>query len=150
MKLAEALQERADLNQRMEQLRARLCRNATVQEGESPAEDPMELLAEADACAARLEELMTRINLTNSTVKTGGVTLTELIARKDALTLKISVYRDLLSNASQLASRAARSEIRIRSAVDVRALQKQTDALSRDLRETDNLLQQANWTADLL
>ena len=37
MKLAEALQERADLNRRLEQLRVRLCNNATVQEGEKPA-----------------------------------------------------------------------------------------------------------------
>ena len=52
MKLAEALQERADLNRRIEQLRARLENNALVQEGESPAEDPSELLAELDRCLA--------------------------------------------------------------------------------------------------
>ena len=39
MKLAEALQERADLNRQIEQLQARLYNNAVVQEGEKPAED---------------------------------------------------------------------------------------------------------------
>ena len=44
MKLAEALQERADLNRRIEQLRARIQTNALVQEGEKPAEDPQKLI----------------------------------------------------------------------------------------------------------
>ena len=38
MKLAEALQERADLNSKINELRCRLGNNATVQEGEAPAE----------------------------------------------------------------------------------------------------------------
>lgn len=65
MKLAEALQERADLNSKINELRSRLSNNATVQEGEAPAENPAELLSQLDECAARLEELMARINATN-------------------------------------------------------------------------------------
>ena len=42
MKLAEALQERADLNRRIAGLSSRLADNALVQEGERPAEDPAE------------------------------------------------------------------------------------------------------------
>ena len=53
MKLAEALQERADLNRQIEQLKARLYNNALVQEGEAPAEDPNELLAQLDRSTAR-------------------------------------------------------------------------------------------------
>ena len=66
MKLAEALQERADLNRRIAQLRSRLLSNAQVQEGETPSEDPQELLTELDSCIMRLSSLMTRINLCNS------------------------------------------------------------------------------------
>ena len=150
MKLAEALQERADINRRMEQLRVRLIRNATVQEGEKPAEDPNELIKELDDCSARLEELMTRINKTNSMTSVDGKTLTELIAKRDALTFKVSIYRSFLNEASNLASRASRNEIKILSTVNVRKLQKQVDDMSRDLRLTDNALQQANWTIDLL
>ena len=65
MKLAEALQERADLNRRIEQLRSRLDSNALVQEGEKPAEEPEQLLRELDGCVERLEELMAKINRTN-------------------------------------------------------------------------------------
>lgn len=149
MKLAEALQERADLNRQIEQLKARLYNNALVQEGEAPAEDPKELLAQLDRSAARLEELMAAINLANCRTVVDGRTLTELIARKDCLRLKIEAYRDLVEAASQTARRATRSEIRIHSAVDVKDIQAAVDAMSKELRLLDNQLQQTNWTTDL-
>ena len=149
MKLAEALQERADLNRRIEQLRARLSNNALVQEGENPAENPEELLVELDACISRLEELMAKINLTNCKTVVDGKTLTELIAQKDTLTLKIASYRDLIDFASRIAQRATRSEIKIMSAVDVKALQKKTDEMAKQLRLIDNTIQQTNWTTEL-
>lgn len=40
MKLAEALNLRADVSKRLSQLSERLTANAKVQEGDSPAEDP--------------------------------------------------------------------------------------------------------------
>ena len=97
MKLAEALQERADLNRRIEQLNARLYRNSKV----------------------------------------------------DCLKIKIDAYRDLAGNASSLCDRVTRSEIVILSTVDVRALQKQIDAMSRELRCTDNMIQQLNWLTEI-
>lgn len=149
MKLAEALQERADLNRRIDQLRDRLFNNALVQEGERPAEEPVALLDELERCTARLEELMAQINLTNSKTMVDGATLTELIARKDCLTLKIGVYRDFLQQAGQTARRATRSEIKILSTVNVSQLQKDVDAMARDLRLLDNRLQQTNWSTEL-
>lgn len=150
MKLAEALQERADLNRRMAQLKSRLLTNALVQEGEQPAEDPTELLAEYDSCAARLEQLMARINRTNCAAAVEGETLTQLLARKDALTLRVSAYREMVTAASHTAHRATRSEIKIFSTVNVKELQKQADNIARELRLLDNKLQQANWTVDLM
>ncbi len=72
MKLAEALQERADINRRIAQLRDRLGNNALVQEGERPAEDPAMLKQELDAAVSRLQWLMARINLTNARVEVDG------------------------------------------------------------------------------
>ena len=46
MKLANALSQRAELQTRIHQLETRLYNNAQVQEGESPAEDPQDLLQE--------------------------------------------------------------------------------------------------------
>lgn len=150
MKLAEALQERADLLRRIEQLRTRLDNNVLVQEGETPAENPDELLEELERCIARSEELMTRINLTNAAVTVEGESLTALLARRDCLKMKLSLWHDAVNTASQTARRATRSEIRIRSAIDVPTLQKRVDGASKLLRETDNLIQAANWLNDLI
>lgn len=150
MKLAEALQERADLNRRIEQLRYRLSNNVLVQEGEKPLEDPAALLEELASSFTRLEWLIARINLTNCAVKVEGRSLTELIARRDVLSLRAEAYRRLVEEASQNTHRATRTEIKILSAVDVPALQRQADDASRELRLLDNTLQATNWTADLM
>ena len=150
MKLAEALQERADLNRRIEQLRYRLSNNVLVQEGEKPLEDPAALLEELESSFTRLEWLIARINLTNCAVKVEGRSLTELIARRDVLSLRADAYRRLVEEASQNTHRATRTEIKILSAVDVPALQRQADDASSELRLLDNTLQATNWTADLM
>ena len=150
MKLAEALQERADLNRRIEQLRYRLNNSVLVQEGEKPLEDPAALLEELESSFTRLEWLIARINLTNCAVKVEGRSLTELIARRDVLSLRAEAYRRLVEEASQNTHRATRTEIKILSAVDVPALQRQADDASRELRLLDNTLQATNWTADLM
>ena len=150
MKLAEALQERADLNRRIEQLRSRINLNVLVQEGEKPNEDPAALIAEMDAAIDRLEQLMAAINRTNSATMVEGRTLTQIIAEKDALKLRQSAYRDILYSASQNTHRARNTEIRILSAIPVAELQKKADDLSRDLRVLENLLQSSNWLTDLL
>ena len=150
MKLAEALQERADLNCRIQQLQQRLTNNALVQEGETPAEDPAELLAELDGCVGELERLIARINLTNCRVQVECESLTALLARRDMLTVKLSSYRNLAQSASQLGHRGMRSEIKWLSTVNVRELQKQVDGLAKELRLLDNSIQAANWATDLI
>ena len=150
MKLAEALQERADLNRRIDELRRRLENNALVQEGEDPAEDPAALLAELDGALARLETLMAQINLTNCRTRADGQTLTELIARKDALQLRLSAYRDLVYTAGQSTSRARGTEIKVKAVLKASELQKQVDAMAKELRQLDNLLQETNWKTKLI
>ena len=150
MKLAEALQERADLNRRIDELRRRLENNALVQEGEDPAEDPAALLAELDGALARLETLMAQINLTNCRTRADGLTLTELIARKDALQVRLSAYRDLVYTAGQSTSRARGTEIKVKAVLKASELQKQADAMAKELRRLDNLLQETNWKTKLI
>ena len=149
MKLAEALQERAALNARLAQLRSRLNANATMQEGVAPAEDPNELLPEMDRCYAELETLIVRINLTNSRAKVSGEPLTALLARRDCLKSRIAVLQSLCDSASDLGSRYSKTEIRMLSAVDVKALRKEIDRHSAALRQLDNAIQAANWSIEL-
>lgn len=150
MKLAEALQERADINIRIQRLRSRLENNAFVQEGEQPSENPGDLLREVNESTARLEWLISRINLTNCSTLVDGQTITEMIAKKDTLTLKLSIYRDLVNTSSSTVHRARYSEIKILPTVSVRELQKETDDMAKELRLLDNRLQQTNWTTELM
>lgn len=148
MKLAEALQERADLNKKIAELKGRIVNNALVQEGEKPAEEPEELIAELNGALSRLNELIAGINLRNAATVVNGRTLTELIAERDVLTLKVQAYRAAIDAASRSAQRATRSEIKVVSAVNVKALQKEADAVSKKLRETDSKIQETNWLTD--
>ncbi|MBQ9698417.1 MAG: DIP1984 family protein [Acidaminococcaceae bacterium] len=150
MKLAEALQERADLNKKIAELRRRLDNCLLVQEGEEPAEEPAQLLRELDSAVERLEVLMAAINLTNCNTKANGMTLTELIAKKDALSLKAAAYKDLVYTAGGNTSRARGTEIKIKSVIKAADLQKTVDRLAKEVRLLDNLLQETNWKTDLI
>lgn len=62
MKLAQALILRADQQRRIEQVKARLLRNAKVQEGDRPAGDPNVLINELSQLTRELELIVQRIN----------------------------------------------------------------------------------------
>ena len=98
---------------------------------------------------AELEDLVTRINLTNSAPLPTGETITALLSRRDCLSKKTETLRNFLACASNLTSRSTRGEIRVYSTVQVPELQKQVDALSRQLRELDTRIQGLNWTIEL-
>ncbi|MDE7395909.1 MAG: DIP1984 family protein [Clostridiales bacterium] len=150
MKLAEALNERADLQKKAEMIRSRLHANSKVQEGGKPNEDPVDLMKELSGILTRLEYLIVHINRTNEVARTAsGQTIAELIAHKDMLAKKISILGTLLNGGNEITTRVTRTEIRIMPAFDVKAVQKQVDELSRELRETDTKLQEQNWLTEL-
>lgn len=149
MKLAEALQERADIQKRLAQLRGRLLNNAKVQEGEQPVENPAELLQEMDGMILRLEELILRINMTNARIVSDGETLTSLLAKRECLQKKVGLMRDFLDRASELVERSAYTEIKVHSTVSVPEKRKELDVLSKELRDLDSRIQQLNWLTEL-
>ena len=150
MKLAVALQERADINRKIEELKNRLKCNVLIQEGESPEEEPNSLKRELDSTIARLGVLIAKINLTNSQTVVDGTTLTELIAQKDALQLSIYVYKEIIDVANQKTYRSRNTEIKIKTAISVVDWQKRIDALSKELRLLDIKIQETNWKIDLI
>ena len=150
MKLAEALILRADLQKRIDQLRVRLNNNAKVQENDEPSEKPEDLLNELDSNINQLKVLIKQINQTNCVTISNGQTLADLIAERDTLTLKSNVLRGFLNIAGQKVNLYSTTEIKIMSTVDVPALQKELDLLSKKIRETDTELQQANWLTELI
>ena len=149
MKLAEALSVRADLQRRISQLKSRLKDSSKIQEGDTPAEDVNDLYKELDDCLMQLDELTYRINNTNMQTVHEGETLTRMIARKDILTLRISVMRDVLSHVIEN-DRYGRNEIKYIRTIDVPAFRKEMDAYAKKLRELDLKLQSLNWTVDLI
>jgi len=150
MKLAEALILRADLQKRIDQLRVRLNNNAKVQENDEPSEKPENLLNELDSNINQLKVLIKQINKTNCVTISNGQTLADLIAERDTLTLKSNILRGFLNIAGQKVNLYSTTEIKIMSTVDVPALQKELDLLSKKIRETDTELQQANWLTELI
>lgn len=150
MKLAVALQERADLNIKIGDLKARINRNVLVQEGEKPTEDPKDLKKELDACISRLEYLIAAINKTNCETKVDGKSITELLARKDALEVKSAAYRDIVYVGSSNTDRARSTEIKIVSVINVKSWQKEADETAKEIRLIDNKIQETNWTTELI
>lgn len=150
MKLAEALILRVDLQKRIDQLRVRLNNNAKVQENDEPSEKPEDLLNELDSNINQLKVLIKQINKTNCVTISNGQTLADLIAERDTLTLKSNILRGFLNIAGQKVNLYSTTEIKIMSTVDVPALQKELDLLSKKIRETDTELQQANWLTELI
>ena len=150
MKIAEALILRADIQKRIAQLRTRLNNNAKVQENEEPAENPELLLTELENLISQLNDLIVKINRTNTLSKIDGISLVELIAKKDTLSQKAGILREFIEIASQKVNLYSTTEIKVFSTVNVSELQKKMDKLSKEIRETDTKLQQANWTIDLV
>jgi hypothetical protein len=150
MKLAEALILRADCKKRLEQLKARVIRNAKVQEGDQPAEQPQELLAEVERVSRELADLVKRVNRTNSaTVFGDGLSLSDALAERDSLSLRYHLYSDLAQAASISQDRYSRSEVKYVSAVSVVEAQKRADVLARQYRMLDARIQELNWKAEL-
>ena len=129
----------------------RLQKSALVQEGENPPENPQELLDEAERLVTELEGYVRRINRTNlsATLADGETTLTDALARRDALALRYGTLKTLVSTASDRLPRYGRAEIRILPAVEVGPLRRRMDELARERRELDIAIQQANWATDL-
>lgn len=154
MKLAEALSKRADCARRIEQLRARILSNARFQEGEDPSENAAALLSEAEVVLDEYEILIRRINRTNAATLLSDGTLTDALARRDALRLRhslVTAAADAAAGTSQPGyQRQLRSELKMLSALPVAELRRHADRLAQELRELDVRIQSSNWEVELL
>lgn len=156
MLLAEALSLRSDVQKRIAQLESRIVNSARYQEGEEPSEDSASLLAEAREAIREFEVLVATINRTNSTaliVLDSGeeLSIADAIARRDAL----GRHRKLIVSAADAARgsdwerRSTRSELKMVSALDVKALRSEADRLAADYRQLDLRIQAANWATEV-
>jgi hypothetical protein len=151
MKLAEALISRADIQRRIGLMRGRLAAVAKVQEGEVPAEDPADLISELRRLTDEMENLIKRINKTNSATQFNtDNTLTDALATRDMLQLKQTIYRQASEAGRIEQNRYSRSEVRFVSTINIGDMQKVADGLAREHRELDAQVQGLNWNTELL
>ena len=150
MKLSEALILRGDVQKRLAQLQDRLKRSAWVQEGVKPHEDPMKLRQQVAALIQQLQSLISEINQANMTARLGsGMTLTEALAFRDAITLHQNILRSVADAASERVERYGAAEIRRVPTIDVSQLRDEIDRLAKQRREIDTAIQATNWATEL-
>lgn len=151
MKLAEVLILRSDIQTRMEQIRNRLSSNIKIQEGDTPTEDPKDILKEYDRLLKEYEELVIKINKTNNeTIFEKEKTLADVLVERDVLLKKRNMYYYIYEEGSIRQDRYSNQELKYISVVDIKSIQKEIDNLSKIYRELDTKIQGFNWTIDLI
>jgi hypothetical protein len=121
-----------------------------VQQGEAPHEDPMELIKVASGVLEELEELVLQIDAANMATKLAdGRSLAKLIAHRDKLAQQHSLIQVAITGTKKEPDRYSMKEIKWVTTVSVSGLQKQSDDLSRQLRELNVQIQEANWRVEI-
>jgi hypothetical protein len=159
MKLAEALLEKKELNQRVVALNNRILEAAVYPEGEMPEDEKSveELFAALNDTFNQLQSLTVRINQTNNlTPLTDGssVSLMVAIAQRDVLKIKLGQYNNILTAIRQRNRGGYRydtnTKMVLAEGVHVSSLIELVDSLSKELRLLDTALQAANWATELI
>ncbi len=154
--LAEALSMRSAGLKRLESLKERAVACARYQEGEEPAEDAGQLVAEAEGVISELEYLIRRINQTNSvTYLDSNFTLTDALARRDSLKTEQALY-SLVAGAATgthdpfgYRMRQRHTELKSLPAIPPAELRAKADEAAKQHRELDARIQQKNWATEL-
>ena len=109
-----------------------------------------QLINELNDNIIELENIIKLINKTNSSTYVDNESISDIIAKRDALGLKISILRSFVSESADRIDRYSNKEIKILSTVNVAEMQKQVDNISKEYRLLDTKLQGLNWTTDII
>ena len=151
MKLAEALLIRSDMQKKLAQLKGRIKANVKVQEGDTPSEDPNELMIDASQIITELTALIERIHRTNAVAKTDkGQSMLTLLVERDTLELRHKLLLEAIEATQTEADRYSPREIKWHVIISVASLQKQADDIAMKLRKINIVIQANNWQIDLI
>lgn len=150
MKLAEALLLRSDLQKKLLSLQQRIHKNVLVQDGDTPSEDPEQLIDEAVLVNKQLFQLIQKIHQTNAQAQANnGKALLDILNQHDQLTAEHRIIQQAIDNTQKDTDRYSVREIKWIKAVSVSKLQKQADEISQSLRLINLEIQASNWQIDL-
>ncbi len=132
-------------------LRSRILSNLKVQEGQELIEDPTDLLKEYKVVNEKLIAMVQAINKTNinTIIKEYDMTIADALVKKERLLALKNVYEDVVDSATNYQTRMSRTEIKFVNVVDVKRIQKLSDAVSKEYRQLDAKIQEVNWLTEL-
>ncbi len=108
------------------------------------------MLKEMERLFARLLELVTAINRTNSrTAFDQQRTLSDAIAERDVTGKKRDFLNAIADAASTRQDRYSKSEVKFVATISVGETQKQIDQLAKRYRDLDTGIQELNWKTEL-
>ena len=150
MKLAEALLLRSNLQKKLLSLQQRIHKNVLVQDGDTPSEDPEQLIDEAVLVNKQLFQLIQKIHQTNAQAQANnGKASLDILNQRDQLTAEHRIIQQAIDNTQKDTDRYSVREIKWIKAVSVSKLQKQADEISQSLRLINLEIQASNWQIDL-
>jgi len=152
MKLAEALTQRKNLKDEIEELKQRAAGYAVIQEGNERLGSAGKVLEKIGAKITRLKELIIAINRANleTVIEDRNETLMGAIIDRDMLKLEKSILDHVADNATSSRDRYSRNEIRMIPTIDIDKLRSRSDSLAKKYRLLDAEIQAKNWTTEII
>lgn len=152
MKLAEALQRRADLRQKIDSVGNTMKANILVQEGAEADYDVGQLCEEFNELMGEWRSIVGRIGRTNHTAKDEetGKTLADLLVDREATKMEKETYDGIVAVYGEKSWRTRGAELKIISTFKAKDAQKMVDDAAKRFRELDNKIQMLNWNTDLV
>ena len=151
MKLAEALLLSSDQQKKLASLKQRINANVLVQEGDTPSEDPNELMQQVFALTHETQWLILQIHRTNAQATlSDGRLLLELLMQRDELVERHKIITGAIASTQREPDRYSSREIKWQKVIAVGSLQKQADDISAKLRDLNITIQAANWQIDVV
>ena len=131
-------------------MQQRIHKNVLVQDGDTPSEDPEQLIDEAVLVNKQLFQLIQKIHQTNAQAQANnGKASLDILNQRDQLTAEHRIIQQAIDNTQKDTDRYSVREIKWIKAVSVSKLQKQADEISQSLRLINLEIQASNWQIDL-
>lgn len=149
MNSQENLKLRAELRDKIDSVRIRLTKNAKVQEGTEPLENPRELIGELKQTINEYSKLLKSMNVVkNVDIQRQGKDLRETLAEREAITAEKSVLESFLQALKVDYSKFCTAEVQYINTIDIEEVEKRINELSERYNELEANFKRAAWKVD--